>query len=84
SIPNFYSLIDDKIKKINEIFADFNSSQEIKLEKAKKILFTTGDEVFKIYDIDVESTSIVWNDFLTEQNLKIKNNKDILKKSILG
>lgn len=82
SIQDFYSLIDDKMKKINEIFGDFNISQEIKLEKAKKILFTTSDEVFKIYNIDVESTNIVWNDFLLNQKLTITNKKENLKKSI--
>lgn len=82
SIQDFYSLIDDKMKKINEIFGDFNISQEIKLEKAKKILFTTGDEVFKIYNIDIESTNIVWDDFLSNQKLKIENKKNELKKLI--
>lgn len=83
SLPEFYNLIDDKIKKINEIFGDFNIGQEMKLEKAKIILFTTSDEVFKIYRIDTEFTNIVWNNFLLNQNLIIKNKKVEIKKSIL-
>jgi len=84
SIQDFYSLIDDKIKKINEIFGDFNISQEIKLEKAKKILFTTSDEVFKIYNIDIDSTNIVWDDFLSNQQLKIASKKEEVKKTIFN
>lgn len=83
SLTDFYSLINDKIKKINEIFGDFNISQEIKLEKAKNILFTTNDEVVKIYGIDVESINIVWNDFLSNQNQKIKKKKNEIRNSII-
>ena len=83
SLIDFYSLINDKIKKINEIFGDFNISQEIKLEKAKNILFTTNNEVVKIYGIDVESINIVWNNFLSNQNQKIKNKKNEIRNSII-
>jgi hypothetical protein len=84
SLPEFYELIDDKMKKINEIFGDFNIGQEMKLEKAKIILFTTSDEVFKIYRIDTEFTNIVWNNYLSNQNLIIKKKKAEIKKSILN
>ena len=83
SLPQFYELINDKIKKINGIFGDFSISQEIKLEKAKKILFSVSDEVFKIYGIDMEFSNIIWNEFLFVQHLKIKNKKTELIKSIL-
>lgn len=84
SLPEFYELLSDKIKKINEIFGDFSINHEIKLEKAKKIIFTTNDEVFKIYNIDAEFTNVVWNDFLLKQNYEIKKKKDEMKRFILS
>ena len=76
-------MIDEKVTKINEIFGDFNISNEIKLEKAKKIIYGINNDVFGIYNIDMEFTNINWDNFFSNQNLKIKNKKKEIQKSIL-
>ena len=83
SLPLIYELIDEKVTKINEIFGDFNISNEIKLEKAKKIIYGINNDVFGIYNIDMEFTNINWDNFFSNQNLKIKNKKKEIQKSIL-
>jgi hypothetical protein len=83
SLPLIYELIDGKINEITKIFIEPNDSTETKYEKAKNKIFSINNEVLKIYKIDFEFSNIVWKNFLTEQNFKIKNIKVELKKEIL-
>lgn len=83
SLPLIYELIDGKINEITKIFIEPNDSTETKYEKAKNKIISINNEILKIYKIDFEFSNIVWKNFLTEQNFKIKNIKVELKKEIL-
>ena len=52
-----------------------NMSMGDKFEKAKKIIFSTSNDVFQIYKLDFDFSNIVWNDYLAQQNLMIANKK---------
>jgi len=82
SLPIIYELINNKISEINKIFTEIGNSNEIKLEKAKNIIFGINNDVFQIYGLDLDFNNVVWNNFLNEQKLKIKNDKDNLMKKI--
>lgn len=82
SLPKIYELIDDRIKKVNEIFGKLDETTETKIEKAKERIFNINNDIFEIYGIDMEFSNIIWNNFLSEQNLTIKNKKLDLKKKI--
>ena len=83
SLPIIYELINKKIEEIYIIFTNFNESNEIKFEKAKKIIFGIQNDIFQIYGLDMDFKNIVWNNFFSEQKLRIKNKKDDLMIKII-
>ena len=84
SLPEIYELIDKKVNEINKIFIEFSDSEKIKLEKAKKVIFTINNDIFQIYGLDLDFKNIVWNDYLYQQNAKIKNKKEEIKNKIIS
>jgi len=83
SLPDIYDLIEKKITEINKIFIETGISEEVKFEKAKSIIFGTNNDIYEIYKLDLDFKNIVWNNFLSQQKLQIKKNKDRLKKNII-
>jgi hypothetical protein len=82
SLPYIYDLIDKKIIEINKIFIESSISEEVKFEKAKSVVFAINNDIFENYKLDFDFKNIVWNNFLSQQKLQIKNKKDELKKNI--
>jgi hypothetical protein len=82
SLPTINKLIEKKIKDIDDIFVSINEGNEIKFEKAKNIVFSISNDIFQIYGLDMEFKNIMWDNFLNEQNLRIRNKKAELEKKI--
>jgi hypothetical protein len=83
SLPLIYELINNKVKDINNIFEVIGDTDDIKFEKAKKIILSINDDIFQIYGLDMEFTNIIWEKFLSEQNLRIKKKKEELFNNIM-
>lgn len=83
SIQTIYELIGNKEKEITSIFIEQGINEEIKFERAKKIIYNIFNDVNQIYGLNLEFTDIVWDNFLTDQNFKIKDTKKTIKQSIL-
>lgn len=83
SLTNIYELIEKKTNEINKIFYQHGESNEYKFEKAKKIIYSINNDIFQIYGLNFDFKNVVWNNFLSNQNLQIKNKKNELKKNII-
>lgn len=83
SIPDIYKLIENKTDEINKIFFEFADSEENKIEKAKKIILEMNNDIFQIYNLDLEFSNVIWNNFLTEQNLSIGKKKKEIRKNLI-
>ena len=89
-LPKIYALIDNKISEINKIFVDKIDSDENKFMKAKNIILGTKNEITKLYKFNLDDNTIIWEDFIQNQKLKIITNKtsyiekiNLSKKNIL-
>lgn len=84
SLPDIYTFIDKKITEINKIFIETGITEEVKFEKAKSIVLGINNNIFEIYKLDLDFKNVVWNNFLSQQKLQIKKNKDEFKKNIIN
>ena len=74
-LPQIYKIMDSKIADINKIFLDKIDSNENKLQKAKNIILNTRDEIKNIYKFNLDDNTIIWDNFILNQKIKIINNK---------
>ena len=81
-IYQIYEIINNKNKEIINIFKDPGEKIENKFEKAKNIVLNIREEISKIYKFDLDSNTIIWENFIMNQYSKINEQKNIYKKNI--
>lgn len=75
-LPTIYKIIKNKISEINKIFLDKTDSNENKFLKAKNIILSAKEEITKLYKFNLDDNTIIWNDFIQNQQSKIISNKN--------
>lgn len=75
-LPIIYNLIENKITDINKIFIDKTDSDENKFLKAKNLFLNTKEQIAKLYKFNLDNNTIIWDDFINIQKLKIIKNKN--------
>lgn len=75
SIPNIKILINNKITEAIKIYTDKFISIDDKLQQIQNIILNSSSEFKKLYEININDDTILWDEFIGNQKNKTTNNK---------